>query len=270
MPLFAGIDVGAQSVKAVLFDGNAILGKKILVTEAEADQAARDLYEGLLAELNVTASDVDRVFVTGWGADEVSFADGKSAEQVCAAKGAKFLIPTARTVLDMGAEGCRVMRLGPEGGLEEFVNNSKCASGTGSFIELGAIYLRVGIEDMGPLSLAADGVAEVSSMCAVFAESVIISNIHKGESIERIAAGIHKSAATRVSELLGRIGIVEDVVFVGGPALNKGLVKMLEQMSQVVLKIPDAPRIVTALGAAIQASVKKSSRRGNIRLKAEG
>ena len=176
------------------------------------------------------------MFVTGWGADDVTFADGKSSEQVCAAKGAKFLIPTARTVLDMGAEGSRAMKLSPEGILEEFVNNSKCASGTGSFIELGAVYLQVPIEKMGELSLAADGVAEVSSMCAVFAESVIISNIHKGESLERIAAGIHKSAATRVSELLGRIGVADDVVFVGGPAKNNGLVKILEEMSHVSCK----------------------------------
>ncbi len=264
MPLYAGIDVGAQSIKAVLFDGNAIVGEKVFITEAEADEAARGVYDGLLAEMNVASTEVERVFVTGWGSDEVSFADGKSAEQVCAAKGAKFLVPSARTVLDMGAEGCRAMRLSPDGMLEEFVNNSKCASGTGSFIELGAVYLRVGIEDMGPLSLAADGVAEVSSMCAVFAESVIISNIHRGESIERIAAGIHKSAATRVSELLGRTGIVEDVVFVGGPALNKGLVRMLEQMNKVVFRIPDEPRIVAALGAAIQAATKKSSRRGKL------
>ena len=264
MPLFAGIDIGAQSVKAVLFDGKAVVGKKTLITEAEADQAARGVYDGLLSEMNIAPAEVERVFATGWGADEVSFSDGKSAEQVCASKGAKFLIPTARTVLDMGAEGCRAMRLGQEGMLEEFVNNSKCASGTGSFIELGAVYLRVGIEDMGPLSLAADGVAEVSSMCAVFAESVIISNIHKGEPIERIAAGIHKSAATRVSELLGRVGIVEDVVFVGGTALNKGLVKMLEEMNHVGLKIPEDPRIVVALGAAIQASTKRAGRRGKM------
>jgi len=109
--------------------------------------------------------------------------------------------------------------------------------------------------------LAADGAAEVSSTCAVFAESVIISNIHKGESIERIAAGIHKSAATRISELLGRTGIVDDVVFLGGPALNKGLVMMLEKMNRISIKIPDDPRTVVALGAAIQASIKKHGRR---------
>ncbi len=261
MSFYAGIDIGAQSVKGVLFDGDRILGSSVLVTEKESDMAAREVYTGLLEKVNLKESDVERVYATGWGAHEVSFSDGKSSEQVCAARGAKFLVPGARTVLDMGAEGCRAMKLDPNGMLEEFTNNSKCASGTGSFIELGAVYLKVGIEDMGPLSLAADGVADVSSTCAVFAESVIISNIHKGESIERIAAGIHQSAATRVSELLGRIGIVKDVVFIGGPALNQGLVNILEKMNHVPLVIPDNPRIVVALGAAIQASMKKKRRR---------
>jgi len=259
--LFAGIDVGAQSVKAVVFDGENILGTKAVITEEETDRAARGVYGALLQELALDASAVERLFVTGSGADDVSFAGGKSSEQICAAKGARFLMPTVRTVLDMGAEGCRVMRLKPDGALEDFANNAKCASGTGSFIELGAVYLQVGIEEMGPLSLAADGVADISSMCAVFAESVIISHIHNGESIERIAAGIHKSAATRVSELLGRIGIVGDVMFVGGPARNQGLVRILEEMNRISLKIPEDPRIVVALGAAIQAATKKKRRR---------
>ena len=264
MPLYAGIDVGAQSIKAVIFDGEKILGSKVIVTEEEADHAARGIYEDLLAEINVTADDVEKIFVTGWGADDVTFADGKSSEQVCAAKAARFLFPTARTVLDLGAEGSRAMKLSAEGMLEEFANNSKCASGTGSFIELGAVYLQVPIEQMGALSLSADGSADVSSMCAVFAESVIISNIHKGESIERIAAGIHKSAATRISELLGRVGVIDDVIFVGGPARNKGLVKILEEMATVTFRIPDEPQIVVALGAAIQASVKKKRRRRKV------
>jgi predicted CoA-substrate-specific enzyme activase len=261
MPFYAGIDVGAQSIKVVVFDGEKILGARIVVTEDEANRAAQRIYEDLLGELKLSGSDVEKIYVTGWGADDVLFADGKSSEQVCAAKGARFLIPTARTILDMGAEGSRVMKLSADGILEEFVNNSKCASGTGSFIELGAVYLQVPIEQMGPLSLSADGSADVSSTCAVFAESVIISNIHKGEPLERIAAGIHKSAATRVSELLGRIGKVDDVVFVGGPAKNRGLVRILEEMSGVSFKIPDNPQIVVALGAALQASTKQKRKR---------
>lgn len=254
--LYAGIDVGAQSVKAVLFDGQKIVGRKLVVTEEEADRAAHSVYEKLLAESGVGPQVVTRIFATGWGAGNVTFADGKSAEQMCAARGARWLLPTARTVLDIGAEGSRAMKLGPDGALEDFSNNVKCASGTGAFIELGAIYLKVPIDQMGPLSLAADGVAEVSNTCAVFAESVVISNIHKGESRERIAAGIHQAAATRALELLNRIGMAQDVVMIGGAALNAGLVKMLQQMAGISFLVPEYPACVTALGAAIQAHAK--------------
>ena len=151
--LYAGIDVGAQSVKAVIFDGREVVARKLVVTEEEAGRAAHMVYHGLLQEAGLEPSDVARVLATGWGAGNVAFAHGKSSEQVCAARGARWLRPTARTVLDMGAEGARAMKLDPEGSLEDFSNNVKCASGTGAFIELGAIYLKVPLEEMGLLSL---------------------------------------------------------------------------------------------------------------------
>lgn len=257
--LYAGIDVGAQSVKALLFDGRKVLGRKVLITEEEAGAAACRVYEDLLGDLKVKAEEVERVLATGWGSGEVAFAHGKSSEQVCAAKGARFLVPGARTVVDMGAEGCRVMKLAADGTLEDFTNNSKCASGAGSFIELGAVYLKVPLEQMGALSLAAEDLSEVSSTCAVFAESVIISHIHSGKSRASIAAGIHRSAAARVLELIGRVGLVEDLVMVGGGALNPGLVGALQDMAGAKIIVPEHPRTVMALGAAIQASLKKGS-----------
>jgi len=259
--LYGGIDIGAQSVKAVIFDGQKIIGNRSTVTEKEADKAAKEVFEDLLTYLHCRPEDVDRVFATGCGAGEVSFADKKSSEQICAARGARWLIPTARTVVDLGAEGCRAMKLGPEGEMEDFANNAKCASGTGSSIELGAVYLKVPVDQMGPLSITADGVAEISSTCAVFAESVIISHIHRGESRARIAAGIHRAVATRVIELIGRIGLVEDVVIVGGAGMNSGLVKTLQEMTGASFRVPKNPRTSVALGAAIQASLKKDGRR---------
>jgi len=260
--LFAGIDIGAESAKAVLFDGERALGSHDTVTDEEADAAARTVYTALLDELELTPDRVAAIYATGSGAREVSLADRRSSEQVCAALAARWLYADARTVLDMGAEACRAMKLGEDGALEDFANNSKCASGTGAFIALGAEYLKVPIEEMGALSLAAEGVADVSTTCAVFAESVIISHIHAGETPERIAAGIHRSAATRAHELLGRLGIVEDVVMVGGTALNRGLVQELEKMAGFPIHIPQHPRAAVALGAAIQASRKHRSGAG--------
>lgn len=258
--VYAGIDIGAQSVKAAVFDGRKVLGWKCEMTEEGADAAARVVYGELLKDLGINMKEVDKVLATGWGAAEISFADGKSSEQVCAARGARWYFPSARTVVDVGAEGCRVMKLSRDGVLEDFVNNSKCASGTGGFIELGAVYLKASIEEMDSLALAAKGAAEISSTCAVFAESVIISQIHEGESRERIAAGIHRAAAARILELAGRMGLVKDVVLIGGAALNAGLVKAMEEMGSVSFLIPEHPRIVGAVGAAIQASMKKGRR----------
>jgi (R)-2-hydroxyacyl-CoA dehydratese activating ATPase len=255
--LYRGIDVGAQSVKAVVFDKKEIIGWKVLITEEDADTAARHVYEDLLGELGIEKNDIQASLATGWGASAVSFTDGKSSEQICSARGARWLFPAARTVVDIGAEGCRVMKLDANGVTEDFATNSKCASGTGAFIELGAVYLQVPIDQMGALSLAADGVAEVSSTCAVFAESSIISNIHRGDSKQNIAAGVHRAVAIRIMELIGRMGTIPDVVLVGGTAMNAGLVKALEQMAGVTFRIPEQPRIVGALGAAIQASLKK-------------
>ena len=150
------------------------------------------------------------------------------------------------------------MKLSPDGTMEDFATNSKCAAGTGAFIELGAIYLRVKIEEMGALSLAADRVAEVSSTCAVFAESGIISNIHRGDTKESIAAGVHRAVAIRIMELIGHMGLVKDIVLVGGTATNAGLVKTLEDMTGVAFLIPEHPRIVGAVGAAIHAFQKKT------------
>jgi predicted CoA-substrate-specific enzyme activase len=258
--LYAGIDVGAQSVKAALFDGQKMVGSVCTVTEEAADEAARAVYADLLQGAGIQRQDVEKIWATGWGAADVSFADGKSSEQLCAARGARWLLPAARTIVDIGAEGCRVMKLTPEGTLEDFANNSKCASGTGSFIELGAVYLKVPVEEMGPLSLAAEGAAEVSSTCAVFAESVIISKIHEGETRARIAAGIHRAAATRIVELIGRMGFIEDIILIGGAAMNPGLVKALAEMAGIPFRVPEKPRVVVALGAAIQASLKRTRR----------
>ena len=260
--LYAGIDIGAQSAKAAVFDGERMLGARVAGTDDETVTAAQGVYTELLDELGLTGGDVAAIFATGWGARDVSFADRRSSEQVCAALAARWEFPGARTVLDMGAEACRAMKLDEGGTLKDFANNSKCASGTGAFIELGADFLGVPVEEMGPLSLAADGVADVSTTCAVFAESVIISHIHGGETPERIAAGVHRSAATRAHELLGRLGIVEDVVMLGGAALNRGLVQELEKMVGVPIHIPQRPRAAVALGAAIQAFRKYRKKAG--------
>lgn len=258
----AGIDIGAHSVKAVVFDGRSVLGTRLLVTEEDADTAARGILLGLLAELGLRLDEVQGTGATGWGRREVSLATKRSSEQMCAARGARWLIPTASTVVDIGAERSRAMRLRPDGAVEEFADNSRCASGTGAYIELAASYLKVPLEEIGRLALLADGRAEISSVCAVFAESAIVSLIHKREPVERIAAGVIWSAATRLAELIRRVGVNMDLVAVGGGALNLGLIRAIEENVGVEVVVPNQPQFVVALGAAIQAQPKTSGGHG--------
>ena len=258
--LSAGIDIGSHSAKAVIFDGQSLLGAKALVSDEDADTAARSILRLVLADLEIQEDSIEGITATGWGRRQVSFAGKASSELLCASRGGRWLVPTAGTVVDIGSEGCRATKLKPDGTVEESAENSKCASGTGAFIELAAVYLKVPVDLIGQLALAADGRAEISSICAVFAESAIISQIHRGESVERIAAGVVWSVATRVTELIQRIGVNGDLVLVGGGALNQGLIKAIEEMVGVRPVVPDRPQFATALGAAIQAQQHRGSK----------
>ena len=257
--LSAGIDVGSHSAKAVIFDGRSVLGGHALVSEDDADTAARNVFRELLGILGLKEDSIRNITATGWGRRQVSFAGKASSELLCAARGARWLAPKAGTVVDIGAEGCRAIRLKSDGTVEESAENSKCAAGTGAFIELAAVYLKVPVDRIGPLALAAEGRAEISSICAVFAESAIISQIHRGESVERIAAGVVRSVATRVTELIQRVGVNGELVLVGGGALNPALVKAIEEIVGVRPVVPDQPQFATAIGAAIQAQQQEAS-----------
>lgn len=257
--LSAGIDIGSHSTKAVIFDGRSVLGGHALVSEDDADTAGRNALHQVMTLLGLTEGSVSNLTATGWGRRQVSFAGKVSSEALCASRGARWLVPAAGTVVDIGAEGCRAVKLRPDGGVEDSAENSKCAAGTGAFIELAAVYLKVPLDRIGPLALAARSKAEISSICAVFAESAIISQIHRGESVERIAAGVVWSVATRVTELIQRIGVSGDLVLVGGGAMNQGLVKAIEEMVGVRPMVPDQPQFVTAIGAAIQAQRLEAS-----------
>ena len=176
---------------------------------------------------------------------------------LCHAKGAHWLFPSARTVIDIGAESSKVMRLNEDGGVEDFAGNDKCAAGTGIFLDTMAKAMEVPVEEAGELSLNYTEKARISSMCAVFAESEVVSHIHRGTSRNDILAGIHESIADRVFGMSNRVGIKDDVVLTGGVALNIGMVKALEEKLERKIYVPEDPRITGALGAALIACDSK-------------
>jgi len=248
--LFAGIDVGSHNVSAVLLGPEGALGQAILASAEEGELAARSSLQQACAEAGC-ASDPPVVVATGCGRAHVSFASRQSSEVVCQARGAHRLFPETRTVLNLGAESSRAVRVAPDGRAAAFATNDKCAAGSGRFLELMARVLEVPLDQMGELALAAETRAEVSSRCTVFAESEVISHIHRGVPREQILAGIHAAVIDRVVEIAARIGVEREVAITGGLARNRALVAELESRLDVPVLIPPEPRIVGALGAAL-------------------
>lgn len=248
----AGIDVGSHNVSAVLLGSTGILGYAILASAEEGERAAKRALEQACGAAG-HASGPPVVVATGCGRSSVRFAVRESSEVMCQARGVHQLFPQARTVLNLGAESTRAIRISPEGRAVAFASNDKCAAGSGRFLELMARLLEVPLEEMGELALAADGRAEVSSRCAVFAESEVISHVHRGLPKAHILAGIHAAVVDRIVEMAGRVGVEEGVVVTGGLALNRAILAELESRLGLRLSVAAEPRIVGALGAALVA-----------------
>ncbi|MBN1614533.1 MAG: hypothetical protein JW950_08730, partial [Deltaproteobacteria bacterium] len=228
-----------------------ILFSKVLATEEEGAIAAQRLLDEGLHSIGLSRDALSYVVSTGTGRASVPFADKQRSEQICHARGAHWRIPSVRTVLDVGAEGSRAMRINQEGKVESFAVNSKCASGTGVFLKAMTKIVELPLEEMGPMAAKAKDSAKISSFCAVFAESEVISSIHTGVPKEAIVAGIHDSVVSRLLELLRRVGIEGDLAVTGGVAYNAGIIKRLEPRTGLTIKVPEDPQAVGALGAAV-------------------
>jgi len=246
-----GIDVGARNVSAVIFNDNAILAHCVITSGEEGGSIAQRVIMEALAKTSLQFNDIQYIVTTGCGRNTVPFANRQSTDVVCQAKGAYYLFPAARTVINLGAESSRVIRLNGEGRVISFVKNDKCAAGSGLFLETMSQLLATPLELMGELSLTSDGCEEVSSICAVFTESEVISHIHRGIPKQHILVGVHKAVISKVMELLGTAGINKDVVLTGGVAKNPAIVCELEQRIGSNIIVPEEPQIVGALGAAL-------------------
>ncbi len=249
----AGIDVGHKTAKAVILDGGTLVARSSMVIAGGVSAAGRAILEVVLAMARMDHGVVDRIFATGAMREGVTWAAGRPTEMSCHARGAHWLFPGARTVIDMGAEGIRVMRCDPKGDLMEFVLNDKCASGTGVFLEIVAEMLRVPLDQMGPLSLGASGGVALTSTCAVFAESEIVAQIHRGASREDVLRAVNESVASKVIPLSMRVGVEPELVLTGGVARNVGVVEALKRHFSSELWVPQEPELVGALGAALLA-----------------
>ncbi len=249
----AGIDIGSITAKAAVLNDDKILGTRVLFTGYNAKQAGRTVLDEMIADIDMSMDAIDAVVSTGYGRNSVDFADKAITEISCHGAGAHFIDPEIRFIVDVGGQDSKVIRIDETGRVLDFAMNDKCAAGTGRFLEVMARALEVDLDAFGPLSLQADKPSKISSICTVFAESEVISLIAKGETRENIIAGIHDAAASRISAMARRVGIVEPVMMTGGVAKNIGAVRALETRLETHVRVSSYAQVNGAIGAAILA-----------------
>uniref|UniRef100_A0A7J2TGJ6 2-hydroxyglutaryl-CoA dehydratase n=1 Tax=Archaeoglobus fulgidus TaxID=2234 RepID=A0A7J2TGJ6_ARCFL len=248
----AGIDIGSLTAKCVLLEDSRILAYSVQKVRPKLEETAEEVFQETLKIAGLKREEVFRVFSTGYGRSRVRFAEKAVTEITCHAVGAHFLIPTVRTVIDIGGQDSKVIAV-ENGRVLNFAMNDKCSAGTGRFLEVMAAALNLKVEKLGEIALKASKKITISSTCTVFAESEVISYISAGERVEEIVAGICDAIASRIAALASRVGVREDVVLTGGVAKNLGVKKALEEKLGVKIKVPEEPQIVGALGAAVLA-----------------
>lgn len=248
-----GIDIGSTSSKAVILQDGKVMVKKALVTVGTGTSGPSQLLHNLFLNQDIQKEDMKKIVVTGYGRMNLKEADKQISELSCHARGVHFLFPEARTVIDIGGQDAKAIKLDNRGMLLNFAMNDKCAAGTGRFLDVMARVLETDVNDLGKLSAQAQSVATISSVCTVFAESEVISHLSKGTSTADIIAGIHKSVAQRVGTLAFKVGIENAVVMTGGVAQNSGVVKAMEEVIKTKITVSDYPQYTGAIGAALYA-----------------
>ena len=250
----AGIDIGAKTVKVVLLKDGQIVHKDIASAGFEPQEAAKGLFARALEHAGINRSDIARIMATGGGRKEADFADDEITDVGGVAVGAVHLFPSARTVIDVGAEDGRGIRCDGNGKVIDFEINEKCAAGAGAFTEAMSRALEVPIEEFGPLALKSTQAIPMNAQCAVFAESEVVSLIHAKTPTEDISRAVHDAVASRIVSMVRKVGVEKDVVLVGGVAKNVGFVDALNRSLEFEVTVPDQPEYIGALGAALAAA----------------
>lgn len=247
----AGVDVGSTQTKAVLVDeSRKIVGRSLIPTGAHVVKAATEAYRYALDESGIEEAAVAYVIGTGYGRYKVEFGDAQVTEICCHARGAAEMFPATRTVLDMGGQDTKAIRVS-NGDVLDFCMNDKCAAGTGRFLQSAAAALGIPLDELGARALAGTRPIEITTTCTVFAESEVLSWLAKGKKIEDILAGVHRSIASRSIALLRRVGIEEQITFTGGVARNPAMIRVLNELLGTKLNVSEESHFMGALGAAL-------------------
>jgi (R)-2-hydroxyacyl-CoA dehydratese activating ATPase len=252
-----GIDLGSVSTEALILkknpNENSILSYIIIPTGSDTKEASSRCFRLALEKAALVQSNIDAVVATGYGRVNVSFADKNITEISCHARGVLENFNDVRTIIDIGGQDCKVIRVDETNRPVDFLMNDKCAAGTGRFLEVMAKVLEIDISHFGKIFLSTDESVDITSTCTVFAESEIVSLIGHGVGKNIIIKGLIYSIADRINSMVERIGLEVPVCLTGGVAKNAGVKKAIEEKLGATLKLPDEPQITGALGAAILA-----------------
>lgn len=255
--IYAGIDAGSRAIKIALFDAetNSIIGVARAGQKVRQNLEATELFEELLAEKNLKRESVAKIIGTGYGRDNLDLADDAITEITCHAKGVAFFHPDVRTIIEIGGQDSKLIKLDDRGRVKDFSMNDRCAAGTGRFLEVVADKLQVPLKDLGTYASRSQSPAPISSMCVVFAETEIIGLLSVGTPLEDIIAGVQLSIAHRLLAMCGK-ALPEPIVFTGGVARVSGMRERLADTLSQQITISERPQFTGAVGAALLAAAR--------------
>jgi predicted CoA-substrate-specific enzyme activase len=256
--LVLGIDVGAATTKVVILSNGQILSTAIMPTGFDVIKTANEVALLACKRIGCSIDDIDFSVSTGYGRNIVSFANKTVTEITCHAKGVHFLLPEVRTIIDIGGQDSKVIRVNESGKVISFAMNDKCAAGTGRFFEVMAGVLELGINEIGAVAIQSGNPCPISSTCTVFAETEVVSLRARGKSREDLLGGIHKAMVSRIMSMVKTLGYAKEVVLTGGVAKNTGVKHFIEEEIKMKIMVPEEPQITGALGAALIAEAEFS------------
>jgi predicted CoA-substrate-specific enzyme activase len=256
MACVLGIDIGSAFSKGILLKKDGLLSSFVRPSGGDFKLSADRIKNELLVRAEISETDVSRTVATGFGAKSVVFADEVKPDIVCHAKSVSSLLPSVKTVIDVGDLYTKVFRMDAEGRVHKFLLSGKCAGGSGRILQVIAKVLQVKVEEIGKLSLKSGRRVDFSTGCAVFSESEAVSRIAEGVSKEDLLAGLHRALAAQINTLVERIGVEQEIAMVGGCAIDEGLVQALKEIRNQDILVPETPHLTGALGAAFLAMGK--------------
>ncbi len=252
MAYAAGVDVGSTQTKAVVInEERQIVSRALIDTGANVVLAAENAYVEALKDGAIREEEVEYIVGTGYGRYKVTFGDTQITEISCHGRGSVHMFPGTRTVVDMGGQDTKAIRVSPSGEIVDFCMNDKCAAGTGRFLGAAAAALEIPLGELGVVALRAEKPVKISTTCTVFAESEVVSWLGKGKKIEDILLGVHQSIVSRSLGLMRRVGIEPEVTFTGGVTRNIGVVTVLNEMLGFAVNVSEESHYMGALGAAL-------------------